>query len=104
MTGAASDPISAPLIGRRRELDELEAGFRAAAEGSPRIVFVGGETGIGKSRLLAEFVAVSRGRGALAIFGAAPALIGQDLPFAPLVGLLRELGRQVEPVDLHRLV
>lgn len=104
MSGPGSDPLSAPLIGRRRELDELEAGFRAATEGSPRVVFVGGETGIGKSRLLAEFVAVSRGRGALALFGAAPALVGQDLPFAPLVGLLRELGRQLEPAELHRLV
>src|SRR5688572_557118 len=104
MTGPGSDPLSAPLIGRRRELDEFEAGYRAAADGNPRIVFVGGETGIGKSRLMAEFAAVSRARGAIALFGAAPALVGQDLPFAPLVGLLRELGRQIDAAELHRLV
>ncbi len=44
-----------PLCGRSAELDELEAAFRSAAAGRGQAVFVVGEAGLGKSRLVYEF-------------------------------------------------
>jgi hypothetical protein len=44
-----------PLVGREGQLDALRAAFEAARDGRGQVVFVTGEAGIGKSRLLYEF-------------------------------------------------
>jgi tetratricopeptide (TPR) repeat protein len=44
-----------PLVGRERELDALRAAFDSVREGHGQVVFLVGEAGIGKSRLLHEF-------------------------------------------------
>ena len=44
-----------PLVGRERELAALEDLFREVRGGRGQIVFIAGEAGIGKSRLLLEF-------------------------------------------------
>jgi ABC-type oligopeptide transport system substrate-binding subunit/class 3 adenylate cyclase len=49
------DGVQAPLVGRARELAHLEELTRGALAGAGAIVFVTGEPGIGKSRLLSEF-------------------------------------------------
>jgi DNA-binding CsgD family transcriptional regulator len=55
-------PVVCPnLIGRDRELERLHAARRDLAKSRPAFVLIGGEAGIGKSRLLAHFV---RGTGA----------------------------------------
>ena len=41
-------------MGRARELDSLITAFEAAREGQGQLVFLVGEAGIGKSRLLHE--------------------------------------------------
>jgi DNA-binding winged helix-turn-helix (wHTH) protein len=46
---------SAHLVGRDLELSELEVCLRQALAGSPQIVFVTGEPGIGKTALVDEF-------------------------------------------------
>src|SRR6202795_5182409 len=45
-----------PLVGRAAELDRLLAAFRRATEGQGAIVLLAGEPGVGKSRLLYEFL------------------------------------------------
>ncbi len=48
--------FQSPLVGRTVELSQLRQNFSAMlAEHKPRIVFITGEAGMGKSRLVAEF-------------------------------------------------
>ena len=42
-----------PLVGREGELHMLERRWRQAADGEGRLVLITGESGIGKSRLIA---------------------------------------------------
>ncbi len=48
-------PGQSPFVGREPELDLLRESFESAAAGSGHVVFLVGEAGLGKSRLLAEF-------------------------------------------------
>src|SRR5690349_11287665 len=48
----ASRVSSPDLIGRGEELRALEDAYARAADGRPAVVLVGGESGIGKSRLV----------------------------------------------------
>jgi class 3 adenylate cyclase/tetratricopeptide (TPR) repeat protein len=50
----------APLIGRRQELSYLEEIIEDALAGVPHVVFVSGEAGIGKSRILREARSIAR--------------------------------------------
>jgi hypothetical protein len=43
-----------PFVGRDGEQDQVRHAFAEAREGRGQVVFVAGEAGIGKSRLLAE--------------------------------------------------
>jgi len=45
-----------PFIGRREELAALSAVYHQASEGSGRLVLISGEAGIGKTRLLQEYL------------------------------------------------
>jgi len=75
-----------PLIGRRRELEALDAAFARAGAGQGQVVFVVGEPGIGKSRLLYEF----RGRTGDADWREGHCLsFGRATAFHPLVDLLK---------------
>ena len=58
-----------PLVGRRAELAMLEAGLASAIEGMGRVVGISAEAGLGKSRLVAEFIRNTRRRGSLVAYG-----------------------------------
>ena len=51
---AAAAVAHNPFVGREDDLARLVAAYDAASSGSPRIVLVAGEAGIGKTRLVAE--------------------------------------------------
>lgn len=57
------------LVGRRDELEQLDAHLDATLAGDGRIVAVSAEAGMGKSRLIAEFVRSARRRGLVVAFG-----------------------------------
>ena len=86
------------------ELERLEASFARASAGTPRIVLVGGEAGIGKTRLVEEFAGRARARGARVLTGECLGIGDGGLPFAPFVAALRELVRGVAPEDLAALL
>ncbi|WP_242613875.1 ATP-binding protein, partial [Actinomadura roseirufa] len=83
------------LVGRARESGELDAAFRAARDGAPSAVLLGGEAGIGKTRLLGAFGARARAEGARVLVGGCMELGAEGLPFAPFTAALRALVREI---------
>ena len=57
------------FVGRAAELDVLEAALARAGAGEGSVVLVGGEPGIGKSRLVDRFAASAREQGASVVWG-----------------------------------
>jgi class 3 adenylate cyclase/tetratricopeptide (TPR) repeat protein len=79
-----------PFIGRERELDTLRDRFRQARAGRGQVVFVAGEAGIGKSRLLLEFrrELAEAGEDATWLEGQCVSF-GSSIPFLPVIDQLR---------------
>ena len=88
---------SARFVGRAGELAELEAALRDAAEGRPSLALVGGESGVGKSRLADELKRHARESGARVLSGDCVELGEDELPYAPLLSALRPLVRDEDP-------
>jgi DNA-binding CsgD family transcriptional regulator len=89
---------SSRLIGRVAELAELEAALHDAAAGRPSLAFVAGESGVGKSRMVAEFARRTRDGGARVAIGECVELGEEELPYAPIVSVLRSLARDGDAV------
>ena len=91
MPARLSSPV---LIGRGPEMAMLLEALARAESRSPVVVLIGGEAGIGKSRLVAELATHARGRGDLVLEGACASLgSGEGLPFGPIAEALRGLLR-----------
>jgi predicted ATPase/class 3 adenylate cyclase len=77
-----------PFVGRDAEMAAMERAFGLAKGGRGQIVFVVGEAGIGKSRLLLEFRKRLAGERATWLEG--PCIsFGQSIPFLPIIELLK---------------
>src|SRR3954454_24482844 len=97
-TGAvAARMTSSRMIGRTAELAELEAALTDAAAGRPSLVFVAGESGVGKTRILDEAARRTRSAGGRLLSGDCVELGEGELPYAPLVAALRPLPRDGDP-------
>ena len=84
------------LVGRDRDLAELTALWETVQAGSGGVAVIGGEAGIGKTRLALELVSRARAANARAARCTAADLGGAP-PFAPWVELLAGLARELEP-------
>jgi class 3 adenylate cyclase/tetratricopeptide (TPR) repeat protein len=83
--------LDTPFVGRRRELEFLEAELeRAAQERACRLVTVLGPAGIGKSRLVRELLTASGERASVVVGRCLP--YGEGITFWPLVEIVRQLG------------
>ena len=91
----AARVTSPVLVGRADQLITLDDALERARRGGPAAVLVGGEAGVGKSRLLTEFSARARGAGARVLTGRCLELAHGGLPFAPFTTVLRELVRDL---------
>src|SRR5215468_2698526 len=84
------------FVGRADELAALDAAFARLRDGRPSAVLIGGEAGVGKSRLVSEFAGRARAAGAARVlYGYCLELSAEGLPFAPFTGILRELAREL---------
>src|SRR5690242_13574847 len=85
---------STELLERLAHLAELHEAAQCAARGAGRIVFIGGEAGIGKSSLVRRFAA--------AIAASARVLVGAcdplttPRPLGPLLDIAADLGSEIE--------
>ena len=101
MTATLASPT---FVGRTEELARLAAAADRAAAGTPTAVVVGGEAGVGKTRLVGELVASARQAGATVLVGGCVELGGEGLPFAPLIEALRGFVRDLDEPELAQLV
>jgi hypothetical protein len=62
-------PVGPPFVGRVAELSWLVAAWTRAANGQGEMVLVGGEQGVGKTRLAAEFAQGVHDRGGWVLYG-----------------------------------
>lgn len=85
-----------PFVGRAREMSALRARWEQAVQGRGGMVLIGGEAGIGKTRLAEEFAAEVRWRGGMVAYGRCyePEHM---FPYQPLAEVLRELVMQEDP-------
>jgi len=86
------------LVGRSLELARLQAALADAATGQPSLAFVVGESGVGKSRLVAELRERAAADGTRVLSGDCVELGEGELAYAPLVSALRPLVRDGDPV------
>jgi DNA-binding CsgD family transcriptional regulator len=100
-----SSRLTSPtFIGRRAELADLEAAFATVRRGEPATVLLGGEAGVGKSRLAAEFANRARAEGARVLTGGCLELGAAGLPFAPFTAVIRDLVREDGAAAVSRLL
>jgi DNA-binding CsgD family transcriptional regulator/tetratricopeptide (TPR) repeat protein len=81
----------APFVGRAAAMDRLAGALAAAGSGRGSTVLVGGEAGIGKSRVAAELAARARDQGWLVLAGHCIDLIGAGVPYLPVAEAIRSL-------------
>ena len=82
------------LVGRATEMATLGAAFEAVRQGGPSALLIGGEAGVGKTRLISEFSAQARAAGARVLTGGCLELGADGLPFGPFTAMLRDLVRE----------
>ena len=104
LVGMTATLTSPTFVGRTEELARLAAAGERAAGGTPTAVLVGGEAGVGKTRLVGEVVAAARAAGATVLHGGCVELGGEGVPFAPLVEALRAFVRDLDEPELARMV
>jgi class 3 adenylate cyclase/tetratricopeptide (TPR) repeat protein len=87
------------LVGRERELTDLEDALLAAMGGEGRMVLLAGDAGMGKTRLATELGERARGIGAIVLSGGCSEA-DLALPYLPF---LEALGNHVAQVDVKAL-
>jgi tetratricopeptide (TPR) repeat protein len=96
----AGEVPSSALVGRAVELHRLDAVLERAGQGSPQVVLVAGDAGVGKTRLLLALADRARRRGMRVLMGASVELGDIGLPYLPVVDALRELADDPEEAGL----
>ncbi len=71
------------LVGRAAELSSLVGAIRNAQQGSPSAVIVGGDAGVGKTRLLGELLGSAAAEGVLCLVGHCVDLGDTPPPYLP---------------------
>uniref|UniRef100_A0AAU3GPY0 AAA family ATPase n=1 Tax=Streptomyces sp. NBC_01401 TaxID=2903854 RepID=A0AAU3GPY0_9ACTN len=91
--GVETNTVSPVFVGRAGELAALTESLARAADGEPQALLLGGEAGVGKTRLVEEFVTAARRRGAVVGVGGCVEIGADGLPYAPFAAALRALRR-----------
>ncbi|GAA2931040.1 LuxR family transcriptional regulator [Streptomyces enissocaesilis] len=87
--------VSPVFVGRAGELAQLTDALARATAGEPQALLVGGEAGVGKTRLVEEFFAAACRQAAVVAVGGCVEIGADGLPFAPFSTALRTLRRRL---------
>lgn len=88
-TGGGGSP-SASMVGRRAESEAIERALRSGVDGQGSVVFIAGEPGIGKSRLVRETTLAASQRFAVHV---GDCFEGEHaMPYRPWLDVLRSMG------------
>ena len=101
MSRRGASPV---LVGRAAEMAVLRAALETVRQGEPAAVLIGGEAGMGKTRLISEFTAAARGTGVRVLTGACLELGADGLPYSPFTAMLRDLVREAAPGEIAGLL
>ncbi|NEC21368.1 ATP-binding protein, partial [Streptomyces parvus] len=91
--GVENRSVSPVFVGRADELASLTEALARAASGDPQALLIGGEAGVGKTRLVEQFVSAAERRDAVVAVGSCVEIGADGLPFAPFPAALRALRR-----------
>jgi class 3 adenylate cyclase len=87
------------FVGRSRELAEISSAIDGAMTGRGSLFTLGGDPGVGKSRLAQEAATYARAQGARVVWGRCWEHGGAP-PYWPWAQVLRGLARNIEPAQL----
>ncbi|MFJ8252264.1 AAA family ATPase [Streptomyces sp. NPDC094466] len=87
--------VSPVFVGRAEEFAALTEALARAAAGEPQALLIGGEAGVGKTRLVEQFVMAAERRDAVVAVGSCVEIGADGLPFAPFPTALRALRRSL---------
>jgi DNA-binding CsgD family transcriptional regulator/tetratricopeptide (TPR) repeat protein len=99
--GMAYQVTAGRFIGRTQELARLRELLARAADGQPLVALLGGEAGVGKTRLAGQLAATANQQGARVLRGGCVPLGEEGVPFAPVVEALRDLAGALDPAELE---
>jgi DNA-binding CsgD family transcriptional regulator len=89
------------FVGRTQELARLHQLLARTTAGEPLVVLLGGEAGVGKTRLVEQLAATASGQGARVLLGGCVPLGEEGLPFAPVIEALRGLAGDLDAAELE---
>lgn len=91
-----------PFVGRLHELATIEEAWQAAEDGHRQVVFIGGEPGAGKTRLIYETAHAVQEADGLVLYGASSPSF--DIPYQPIVEGLEYLLASAPPRSLAKSI
>ncbi|WP_317135598.1 ATP-binding protein [Nonomuraea phyllanthi] len=101
MRGRSVSPV---FVGREEELAALSESLDEARKGTVTAVLLGGEAGVGKTRLVQRFAEQCQAGGAHVLFGGCVELSTEGLAYAPFTAALRQLVREQGPAAVAGLL
>ncbi|MGA5763250.1 ATP-binding protein [Nonomuraea bangladeshensis] len=101
MRGRSVSPV---FVGREEELTALSESFEDALKGKVTAVLLGGEAGVGKTRLVQRFAEHCAAGGAQVLLGGCVELSTEGLAYAPFTAALRQLVREQGPAAVAALL
>ncbi|MFE2023493.1 AAA family ATPase [Streptomyces sp. NPDC059499] len=93
LSDVETNTVSPVFVGRAGELASLTDALARASAGEPQALLIGGEAGVGKTRLVEEFLAAACRREAVVAVGSCVEIGADGLPYAPFSTALRALRR-----------
>lgn len=98
---AATGSPLLPFVGRDAEMEQLRVLWSRAARGRGQVVLIGGEAGVGKSRLASEFALLAETQGARVMIGATA--YPESAPYQAISEAFRGVAPLIASLPMQRI-